>query len=172
MKKLLAIAICSIPFALAPVAYAQTGSGGGAAGVTSTAANGAAMTSGASGWSVKDNIIGKTVYNENNDKVGSVNDVTISRDGKMTSLVVGAGGFLGMGEHDVAIPFDKFTESGGKLMLAGYTKDQLKALPVYKSRKSDMPLTSGTMGQQGSVAAPGTRSMPGNTTAPSTPAPK
>lgn len=84
------------------------------------------------GWSVKDKIIGKSVHNENDEKVGDVTDVVLSSDGKAAYFVVGAGGFLGMGKHDVAIPFDEIQRSDDKLRLSGYTKDQLKALPEVK----------------------------------------
>jgi sporulation protein YlmC with PRC-barrel domain len=81
------------------------------------------------GKSVKSDMMGEAVYNDNDDKVGSVKDVVLGSDGKVTNVVIGAGGFLGMGEHDVAVPFDKITRSNDKLILHGYTKDQLKALP-------------------------------------------
>lgn len=82
-----------------------------------------------SGWGVKDKIIGKSVYNENDEKVGDVTDVVLTSDGKAAYYVVGAGGFLGMGKHDVAIPFNEIQRSDDRLTLSGYTKDQLKALP-------------------------------------------
>lgn len=48
---------------------------------------------------------GLAVYNANNDKIGDINELIIDRDGRVAAVVVGAGGFLGMGEHDVAVPF-------------------------------------------------------------------
>jgi len=45
------------------------------------------------------------VYNENNEKVGDINDVLVSRDGRVEAVVIGVGGFLGIGEHNVAVPF-------------------------------------------------------------------
>lgn len=87
------------------------------------------------GWSVKDKIIGKTVYNENDEKVGDVSDVVLSSDGKVAYFIVGAGGFLGMGKHDVAIPFDEIKRRDDDLLLSGYTKDQLKNLPKVELAK-------------------------------------
>lgn len=81
------------------------------------------------GWSVKDKIMGKSVYNENDEKVGDVADIVLQSNGQVEYFVIGAGGFLGMGQHDVAIPFDKIQYMDDKLTLRGYTKDQLKALP-------------------------------------------
>lgn len=81
------------------------------------------------GWSVKDKIMGKSVYNENDDKIGDVVDIVLTSGGQAEYFVIGAGGFLGLGQHDVAIPFDKVERNGDRLTLRGYTKDELKALP-------------------------------------------
>ncbi len=81
------------------------------------------------GLSVKDKIIGNTVVNEADEKIGNISDVVLATDGKVAHVIVGAGGFLGLGERDVAIPYDEITQNGDKWVLAGYTKDQLKALP-------------------------------------------
>jgi sporulation protein YlmC with PRC-barrel domain len=113
-----------------------TGSGTGAAGMGATdtgkSMNGASHSgTGVNGSAVKEDLVGKTVYNENGDSIGEVQDVVVS-NGKATQYVIGAGGFLGMGKHDVAIPFDKVSNQNGKLILSGYTKEQLKALPAVK----------------------------------------
>lgn len=81
------------------------------------------------GWSVKNSVMGESVYNENDEKIGDVTDVVITPRGEVTHIIVGAGGFLGMGQHDVAIPFDELKRGDNRLTLSGYTKDQLKALP-------------------------------------------
>lgn len=81
------------------------------------------------GTSVKNTLIGKSVHNENDEKVGDVTDVILDSNGQATHVVVGAGGFLGMGQHDVAIPFDEIQRGEDQLTLSGYTKDQLKELP-------------------------------------------
>jgi len=51
-------------------------------------------------------LIGTTVYGTNNERVGDVNDVVMDRDGRAQALVIGVGGFLGIGEKDVAVPFN------------------------------------------------------------------
>ncbi len=48
-------------------------------------------------------LIGVNIYNENNDKLGDINDVIIEPTGKVIGYVVGVGGFLGMGEHDILV---------------------------------------------------------------------
>lgn len=50
--------------------------------------------------------MGKNVRNEQDDKVGDIRNLILNQKGQATHYVVGAGGFLGMGEHDTAIPFD------------------------------------------------------------------
>jgi sporulation protein YlmC with PRC-barrel domain len=44
---------------------------------------------------------GLNIYNEQNEKVGDINDIILDKDSKVTGYVIGVGGFLGMGEHDV-----------------------------------------------------------------------
>ena len=83
------------------------------------------------GWSAKKDILGKAVYNDSNQKIGTVDDLIISPDRTVSFAIIGAGGFVGVGKHDVAIPV-KNLKGEGKLMLPGATKDALKALPEFK----------------------------------------
>jgi sporulation protein YlmC with PRC-barrel domain len=149
MKKFLAIALYALPLAITPTVFAQTSSTTpatttspaspavepGTSGVTDPTMAGATPAVKISGWSVKHAIMGKSVYNEQDKKIGSIKDVVLQPDGRVSSFVVEVGGFLGMGEHTVAVPFDKVTKTNDKLVLAGYTKDQLKALPDVKITK-------------------------------------
>jgi sporulation protein YlmC with PRC-barrel domain len=50
---------------------------------------------------------GVAVYNEANEKIGDINDVILDKSGKATNVILGVGGFLGMGEHYVAVKFDR-----------------------------------------------------------------
>jgi sporulation protein YlmC with PRC-barrel domain len=84
------------------------------------------------GWSAKRQILGKTVYNEKNEKVGKVDDIIVAPDKAISYAIIGAGGFLNVGKHDVAIPVNQFKTAGGKLVLAGATKDALKAMPAFE----------------------------------------
>jgi sporulation protein YlmC with PRC-barrel domain len=52
-------------------------------------------------------VVGLNVYNDKNESIGSINDLLIDKSGNIKAVVLGVGGFLGMGEHLVAIPFDK-----------------------------------------------------------------
>jgi sporulation protein YlmC with PRC-barrel domain len=83
------------------------------------------------GWSAKKKILGKAVYNDKNEKIGVVDDLIVTPDKSISYAIIGAGGFLGMGKHDVAIPVGQFKEDKGKIVLAGATKDALKAMPKF-----------------------------------------
>jgi sporulation protein YlmC with PRC-barrel domain len=48
-------------------------------------------------------MIGLNVYNEQNDKLGDINEIILDKEGKVLGYVVGVGGFLGMGEHDILV---------------------------------------------------------------------
>jgi sporulation protein YlmC with PRC-barrel domain len=89
------------------------------------------------GWSAKKNIIGKAVYNDNNDKIGEVDDVVFARNNSAAFAVIGAGGFLGLGKHDVAIPLSQLKHDNDKLILPGATKDALKSMPDFKYADTD-----------------------------------
>ena len=52
-------------------------------------------------------LVGLNVYNDNNESVGSINDLLTDKSGDIKAVVIGVGGFLGVGEHLVAVPLDK-----------------------------------------------------------------
>lgn len=52
-------------------------------------------------------LVGMSVYNDNNESLGSINDLLADKNGDIKAVVLGVGGFLGVGEHLVAVPFDK-----------------------------------------------------------------
>jgi sporulation protein YlmC with PRC-barrel domain len=52
-------------------------------------------------------LVGLSVYNDGNESLGSINDLLTDKSGNIKAVVIGVGGFLGVGEHLVAIPFDK-----------------------------------------------------------------
>ena len=52
-------------------------------------------------------VVGLKVYNNENESLGSINDLLMDKDGNIKAAVLGVGGFLGMGAHLVAVPLDK-----------------------------------------------------------------
>lgn len=89
----------------------------------------------AKGWSAKEQIMGKDVYNDKNEKVGVVEDLIIAPDKAVSYAIIGTGGFLGMGKHDVAIRVNQFKIVAGKITLPGATKDAVKAMPAFEYAK-------------------------------------
>ncbi|HWX59575.1 PRC-barrel domain-containing protein [Bradyrhizobium sp.] len=61
-------------------------------------------------------VVGLSVYNSKDENIGSISDLLMDKSGNIKAAVIGVGGFLGMGEHLVAIPFDKikFVEEPAK----------------------------------------------------------
>ncbi len=89
---------------LATVAFAQTP-------VTTDSAK-PATAAAASDTSFQGNwrgskLVGLNVYNDSNESLGSINDLLMDKSGNIKGVVIGVGGFLGVGEHLVALPFDK-----------------------------------------------------------------
>ena len=71
----------------------------------------------------------QNVYDPSDAKIGEISDVLVSKDGKIDAFIVAVGGFLGVGEKDVAVPFDavRATEKDGKWYLTmNATKDCLQ----------------------------------------------
>jgi sporulation protein YlmC with PRC-barrel domain len=90
------------------------------------------------GWSARKDIIGKAVYNENNQRVGKIEDLIVAPDSAVSFAIVGAGGFAGLGRHDVAIPVQQIQlQDDGKFILPGATKDAIKALPKFEYAKNE-----------------------------------
>jgi len=89
----------------------------------------------ATGWSAKKQILGKGVYNNIGEKIGDINDLIVTPDKAVSYAIVGVGGFLGVGEHEIAVPVGKLKQQEGKIVLPGATKDALKAAPKFEYAK-------------------------------------
>ena len=83
-------------------------------------------------------LIGTSVYNDHNEKVGSVDDLVLGKDNKADDVIVSVGGFLGMGTKLVAVPYTqlqlgdtKNASSDNKVVMPGATKKSLKAQPEF-----------------------------------------
>lgn len=111
-------------------AFAQPVAGTATIGITATEVQVVAT-----GWSLKKSVLGKSVYNEEGKSIGKIDDVIVAPDSSISYAIVGAGGFLGLGKHDVAIPVKNFKVENKKITLPGATKDALKALPKFEYAK-------------------------------------
>jgi sporulation protein YlmC with PRC-barrel domain len=72
--------------------------------------SGASSTNFAGKWRAS-KLMGVDIYGPDNQKVGDVTEVIVDRAGRVESVAVGVGGFLGLGSKDVAVPFDQITWS-------------------------------------------------------------
>jgi sporulation protein YlmC with PRC-barrel domain len=85
------------------------------------------------------NFYKQNVYDPSDNKISDVDDVLIDKEGRVTAMIIGVGGFLGMGEKDVAVPFSSVhaSEKNNKWYLVLNTnKDALKAAPGFTYDKT------------------------------------
>jgi len=88
-----------------------------------------------------ENLIGRTVYSSTDENIGEVGDVLLTSDNKVEGFVLDVGGFLGMGEKQVAISPEKLdirADADGELTIfTPFTKDQLEAQKEYSKESWD-----------------------------------
>ena len=105
MQKVLAAALLSAAVFSAP-AYAQTDKPADRAAPAATTAGSQEKMMLKGNWRAS-KLMGLDVYNEANEKLGEINELILDKNGKVNAAVIGVGGFLGMGEHDIAVSMDK-----------------------------------------------------------------
>jgi sporulation protein YlmC with PRC-barrel domain len=138
---------------LAAPALAQTTTapqpGAPAAQPNAPAATNQTMNKPATGQWRASKLIGVDVYNQQNEKLGEINELILNSSGQIAGAVIGVGGFLGMGERDVMVPLNQLRFSNEGTSTTGSasdgdrkwypdravlnaTKDQLKQMPEFK----------------------------------------
>jgi sporulation protein YlmC with PRC-barrel domain len=105
MQKFLAAALLSAAVFSAP-ADAQTAQPTDRAAPAATTAHSQEKMALKGNWRAS-KLMGLDVYNEANEKLGDINELILDKNGKVNAVVIGVGGFLGMGEHDIAVSMDK-----------------------------------------------------------------
>jgi sporulation protein YlmC with PRC-barrel domain len=88
---------------------ASSGSMGTSAQAPAASATGTYLTQQAENQISVNDFMGQAIYTADNQSIGDINDLLVQEDGGVVAAVVGVGGFLGIGEKNVAIPFDKIT---------------------------------------------------------------
>jgi ribosomal 30S subunit maturation factor RimM len=90
-------------------------------------------------------LIGTSVTGPGDEKIGSINDLLLDKSGNTVAVVIGVGGFLGIGAKDVAIPFNAVnvmrTESGDKAVIQ-VSKTELEQAPAFKAYEPPRPAAS------------------------------
>ncbi|QNT69957.1 PRC-barrel domain-containing protein [Defluviicoccus vanus] len=81
-------------------------------------------------------LIGGTVVNHAGDKIGTLDDLILEPNANTPVAILSIGGFLGVGDHLVAVPFSSLTINKEKIVLPRATKEELKALPEFKYASS------------------------------------
>ena len=72
---------------------------------------------------------------QNGDNIGNINAAIVDTTGAVQAVIIGVGGFLGLGEHEVAIPWNKLTRNPNNVYMLDMSKDDVKALPKYVGPK-------------------------------------
>jgi hypothetical protein len=84
------------------------------------------------------NVIGATVYSQDDQSIGDINDIILSPEGQPSQVIVGVGGFLGMGEKDVVLDMSKLKmaamENGSLKIIVQTTPEELKSMPAFKKQ--------------------------------------
>ena len=98
-----------------------------------------------------DQIIGMTVYNAEGEKVGTVHDILLDKEGKATGVVLSVGGVLGVGAKSVGLTWKEIdVKPDQQQVQISYTKDQLEAAPDFKTTEQ---INSEMNAQQAAPAA-------------------
>ncbi|MEC5323421.1 PRC-barrel domain-containing protein [Aurantimonas sp. A3-2-R12] len=110
-----------------------------------------------------DNLMGTKVYGPNDEKVGEIGEIALSEEGKVDAIIIDVGGFLGIGEKEVAVAMDNLEfmqDANGSLYLyTQFSEDQLKSQPEYNAdtyaeSRDTMRLQSGEVPAQSTNTAP------------------
>lgn len=75
-------------------------------------------------------LIGQAVYNDHNQQIGKLDDLIVGRD-RVLFAIVGVGGFLGLGQHLIAVPYTSLRMTPNRIVLPGGTKQALLKLPEF-----------------------------------------
>jgi sporulation protein YlmC with PRC-barrel domain len=129
MKSFRTLLLASIALTVPGITHAQV------AGSTTVGVATADVRDVTTGWSAKRSILGQSIYNDHDERVGTIEDIIVSPEKSVSYAIVGAGGFLGMDKHDVAVPVSQIKMVNNKFVLAGATKDALKAAPAFEYAK-------------------------------------
>jgi sporulation protein YlmC with PRC-barrel domain len=87
-------------------------------------------------------IYDQSIYDKSENKIGKIDNLVVDKDGKISSVIVGVGGFLGMGQKDVEIPYtdiNMVSRDGKNWLEVDRSKDQLQSAPSFDMKTSNNP---------------------------------
>jgi sporulation protein YlmC with PRC-barrel domain len=140
------VAVVALSLGLAPAAFAQSR--------MSTTSDAGASQSIKPDEIRASKLVGAKVYDRDNRSIGTVKDVVLDKSGKVDSVVIGVGGFLGVGDKNVAISMSDIKFDNNRLTL-DRSKEQLQQAANYRLENRDtgagssaVPVTGGTGGSR------------------------
>jgi sporulation protein YlmC with PRC-barrel domain len=116
---------------------------------TSTTTAPASTTSQSNMWRAS-KVVGLNVYNDQNEKLGDISEILLDKSGKVEGVVIGVGGFLGLGQHDIKVEMSKL---------------RFVDEPVRTSANSNSGGSSSSSGSSGANTTTGAANRPANATA-------
>jgi hypothetical protein len=81
-------------------------------------------------------VIGASVYNDHDQKIGTIDDLLMDRNHDVTQAVLSVGGFLGVDSKLVAVKIDQLQVKPDRIVMTGATKDGLTKMPTYRFAKA------------------------------------
>jgi len=141
ISKKIALAVLASAF-MSTTALAQSNPSGSMSAPAATSMNPVAVQSNAVGKWRTSKLIGLNVYNAANEKVGDINEVITDASGKIDVVVIGAGGFLGIGEHNVGIPFAQVKFVNEPVRTSSTTTDSARTTGTGAATTSTTTTTS------------------------------
>jgi sporulation protein YlmC with PRC-barrel domain len=108
-----------------------------------TSTSSTATTTATGDWRAS-KMAGLKVYNDANENIGSINDLLMDKNGDVKIAVIGVGGFLGMGEHLVAVPYDKLKFVNEAVAYTGTGAGSTKSTTTTTGAATDRPAATTT----------------------------
>jgi sporulation protein YlmC with PRC-barrel domain len=99
----------------------------------------------------------KNVYDRNDARIGVINDLVVDHDGKVAAVVIGVGGFLGIGEKNVGVPFQDIKISmrdNTEWLVLDRSREDLRAAPAFGVASGPSPNSAGNDRNYGTLNAP------------------
>jgi sporulation protein YlmC with PRC-barrel domain len=156
---------------LATAAVAQTDTSGTTSGTTSTDMVTTSAASGADfipaqepSQTRADELLGASVLNSAGEELGTVSDLVIDPQGKIIGVVVGSGGFLGIGAKPVAVPWQSLQMGAEEELVVAMSAEEFANAPEFKTKEDLEAEQQAQSGVTGGATGMGSSTSTGSTT--------